>query len=450
MLWSRIKWAPVLFWYAFNPYLSPDSYWYATAGLAIRTDAWRENYVWNRTPGYPVLITIVSLISQKYLFELVSLVQIVSVFFVFSKLRDEILNRYCQELGRDQFRSVINYSLFLSFILLGGYLSAILPQALITVGLVWQAIYFIRVDEKASSTIRRVVEFLLLIAVMYAIHPLLAANLLFVSSLYILVLLIRPSGVARKQTFSIGFCLTIGIVFFISIHIMWSQFATDQASKQVQSRQEVVSAIESTCNNYSLISGYNCQTARGALVTDPLFVTSVFEPLKNDPFEVIQNLPKRFFNNVIGSPASGPNVSIGFYRLFSGIEQCVSFPSSVILSVEPGLFSKVQNNCRISSSLFMSEFAQKIAKLIYVFSWFIAILLLLLHFVYLLVFPRNFFYLAICPICFVLLYSLLRSSENRYGAPALPILLIIGAIISIRLLSRLNIVRLRNSKLPQN
>lgn len=444
MLWKRALWVPILFWYAINPYLSADSYWYLTAAQAIRTNTWRENYVWNRTPGYPAFIAVMSWVSDRYLLEIVSLAQIVLVVWTLSKLQVQILKNQSDINRINQIRKAFRFSYVISFVLLGGYLTALLPQAIIAVSLTWQVILYLRIQSEDKMSLMSFIAFLFAVAISYLIHPILAISALISPLLHLTSRMIQHRTLKQEQLYKLGLAFLGGVSLFASVHLLWSEIAQENASIQVQRRKEqsFQTSNDSTvsskkCDNPSESEIYVCDLLekqqvlkRNALVTDPLFTQSIIRPILDNPISVISNMPKLFVVNMIGSPNHGPNVSIGFYRMFSGESQCVVAPTAVVLSASNGLLRNLNYGCKSAFVPLTSGILDSIFKTVYLVSWIIATGLLMRIALKILVRGLNGLIICFIPLAFIGVYTVLQSNENRYGAPALPLLLMFGSGLS--------------------
>ena len=431
----------MLSWYVFNPYLSSDSYWYLTAAQAIRTNTWQENYVWNRTPGYPAFIAVMSWFSDQYFLEVVGLAQIILVIWSLSQLRVQVLKIQSGVIRINQLRKAINFSYFLSFVLLGGYMTAVLPQAVIAVVLIWQVILYFKLQNENKISVKNAFVFLLVVSISYLVHPILVFSAMTSLLVHLSTKLTNFRTINHKQIYRIGLVSLAGMLLIAGLHVFWSGLAQENASIQVEMRKKQSFQLSSdspvhskTRPNPSKSDLYTSDLLekqqvlkRNALVTDPLFFESVMRPILENPVSAISNFPKLFFINMIGSPNSGPNVSIGFYRMFSGERLCVIAPSAVVLSVAPGLHENLSYRCKSPYKPFTWPIFDLIFKAIYLIAWITGVGMLLRLMLNMLFGGLNGLLVCFIPLAFIGVYTALQANENRYGAPALLLLLMFGS-----------------------
>ena len=424
MWWKRIIWLPVLSWYVFNPYLSPDSYWYLTAAQAIRTNTWQENYVWNRTPGYPLLIAIVNSFSPFNALYVISVVQVLMTLLSVAAFTRILKTNEPIEARRQLIGRLILSAWVLCFMLYGGYLSSILQQCLIFNALIWTIIFTVKVFRRQFSSSKELVYICLLIVIEFFIHPLCA----FVLSLTYISVVFARINTNRSSLRSTGHFKRLIIHSLIPILVLtmtgisWMSISSSMARDQVATRS--IDLANNVSSSYSAI-GPDGQSP-SYLVTDPNFVVSIGQPLIKNPIDRLSSLPKNVFVNLIDFPLNGPSIHIGFFRIFSSKQHCVIPPSIVILNVYPGLLKGLPASCQqsIPNQLdFLNDF---LAPIIYYSAYILVFFLLAVS---LIIVYRSGTLLRIMylpPIAFVLTYSLLGAHENRYGAPATSILCILG------------------------
>jgi hypothetical protein len=381
--------------------------------------------------------------SERYILEIVALAQIALVVWTLSRLQDQILRNQLDIKRINQVSKAFKFSYVISFVLLGGYLTALLPQAIISVALTWQVILHLRIQSEDKMSLKNFIAFLFAVAISYLIHPILAVSALLSILLPLLSRLIQRRTLKHEQIYKLGIVALVGVSLFASAHSLWGGIAQERASAQVQMRVKGSFQINNELRihpeqkqNMSESEIYlsdlfqKQQTLkRNSLVTDPLFTQSIIRPILENPISTISNMPKRFAVNMIGMPNHGPNVSIGFYRMFSSESQCVVAPSAVVLSASNGLHRNLNYGCKTAFPL-TSGILDSIFKTVYLFSWIIAAGLLLKLALNILI--RGFHGITICliPLVFIGVYAVLQSNENRYGAPALPLLLMAGSGLS--------------------
>jgi hypothetical protein len=362
------------------------------------------------------------------------------------------LKNQFEVIRRDQLRKALNFSYVISFVLLGGYMTALLPQAVFTVVLTWQVIQYFKIQNESKMSIKNAFVFLFIVSISYLVHPILAISSIISLLLHLTSKLNDDRALNRQQIYKIGLVSLTGVSLFVGLHIFWSGIAQENASIQVQRRKEqsFQTSNDSTVssNNDSTVSSKKNDNPsesekyvsdilekqrvlkRNALVTDPLFTQSIIQPILENPVPIISNFPKLFFINMIGSPNSGPNVSIGFYRMYSGVRTCVVMPTAVVLSTSNGLLSNLKYRCKSPYQLSTSGVYDSIFKAVYLISWIIGIGLLLRLTQKMLFGELNRLRVCLIPLGFIGVYAALQASENRYGAPALPLLLMFGSGLS--------------------
>ena len=430
---KRIIWLPVLSWYVLNPYLSPDSYWYLTAAQAIRTNTWQENYVWNRTPGYPLLIAIVNSFSPFNALYVISVVQVLMTLFSVAAFNRILKTNEPIEARRQLIGRLILSAWVLCFILYGGYLSSILQQCLMFNALIWTIIFTVKVFRRKFSSGKELVYICLLIVIEFLIHPLCA----FVLSLSYTSVVFARINTNRSTLRSTGHFKRLIIHSLIPILVLtmtaisWMSISSSMAGDQIATRSS-----DSAKNLSSSDSANNLSSSDSAvgsiskspsyLVTDPNFVVSIGQPLMKNPIDRFLSIPKNVFVNLIDFPLKGPNIHIGFFRIFSSKQYCVAPPSEVILNVSPGLLKGLPLSCQQSIPNQLDSLNDFLAPIIYYSAYFSVFFLLAVS---LIIVYRSGTLLRIMyvpPITFVFTYSLLGAHENRYGAPATSILCILG------------------------
>lgn len=406
-------WVPILFWYAINPYLSPDSYWYLTAAQAIRTNTWRENYVWNRTPGYPAFLAIAGPFAEVNYLYVITTFQILITIFSLRALSGILKEIKPNEAKNFKIERFFGAATILCFVFFGGYVSAILQQSLIFNSLIWINIFLVKGFRKEFSTRKELIILSFLIVIEFMIHPFCAVVLCIG---YPFALLARMKSnqsklrMRKKMKISI-FRVALSTTVLTITAVSWMFLSTNAARDQVDVRS--VDGVGNRAASY--------------LVTDPNFIISVGLPLVRNPIERALSTPKYMFENLIDFPLQGPNIHIGFFRMFDTDKRCVVQPSEVILHVSPGLLKEVPTNCWRSINIQFEPAVGFAAPLVYYLAYFLVFVLLAISILGIYRSDYLLLIMYIPPLAFVLLYSILGAHENRYGAPATAILCLLGS-----------------------
>lgn len=411
-------WVPILIWYAINPYLSPDSYWYLTAAQAIRTDTWRENYVWNRTPGYPAFLAIAGPYAEVNYLYVITTFQILTTMFSLRAFTGILKEIEPNDAKRFKIERYFGVTTILCLVFFGGYLSAILQQCLIFNSLIWIIIFEIKAFRKEFSTKKELVILSFLIVTQFMIHPFCAVVLCIG---YPFALLARMKSnqsklrIRKKIKSSIVRVALSSSVLTITA-ISWMFLSTNAAGDQVDARSVDAWSVDGMGNR---VTSY--------LVTDPIFIVSVGQPLVRNPIERALSTPKYLFENLIDFPLQGPNIHIGFFRMFNSDKRCVVQPSEVILHVSPGLLKDAPTYCWRAINTQFEPVIDFVAPLVYYLAYLLVFVLLVISILGIYRSDYLLLIMYIPPVAFVLLYSFSGAHENRYGAPATAILCLLGS-----------------------
>ena len=101
-----------------------------------------------------------------------------------------------------------------------------------------------------------------------------------------------------------------------------------------------------------------------------------------------------------------------------------------MLSASNGLLRNLNYGCKSAFVPLTSGILDSIFKTVYLVSWIIATGLLMRIALKILVRGLNGLIICFIPLAFIGVYTVLQSNENRYGAPALPLLLMFGSGLS--------------------
>ena len=224
-------------WIVLNPYLSKDdSYWYIVAGRAIKTNTWTENYVWNRTPGYPTLVALSFFAGNNFLLVLAT-IQVILILLSFRCLIIEVERNVSELSSKLIVWKAAKISGIVSLVLLGGYGSALLPQSIIFVCLCWTIIFLMRCQRRIYSCKHEVIAFLLLIFTVYIVHPICAATLAISyqsKQVASLVRFLRRSTTGHPE---FSFIKTVVAPFScVILLIFWTNISNSKSQEQSEQR----------------------------------------------------------------------------------------------------------------------------------------------------------------------------------------------------------------------
>jgi hypothetical protein len=301
----------------------------------------------------------------------------------------------------------------LCLVFFGGYLSAILQQCLIFNSLIWIIIFEIKAFRKEFSTKKELGILSFLIVTQFMIHPFCAVVLCIG---YPFTLLARMKSnrsklrIRKEIKISIVHVALSSSVLTITA-VFWMFVSTNAAGDQVDAR-----SVDGMGNR-----------AASYLVTDPNFIVSLGQPLVQNPIERALSTPKYLFENLIDFPLQGPNIHIGYFRMFNTDKRCVVLPSEVILHVSPGLLKEVPTNCWRTVNTQFGLAIDFAAPLVYYLAYFLVFVLLVISILGTYRADYLLLIMYVPPVAFVLLYSFFGAHENRYGAPATAILCLLGS-----------------------
>lgn len=300
-----------------------------------------------------------------------------------------------------------------------------LQQCLIFNSLIWIIIFEIKVFWTEFSIRKEMVILSSLIVIEFIIHPLCAVVLCigYLFAVLARMKLAQSNLGITKKTYSFYVAPSLSVLTITAVS--WMFLSTNAAREQVDAR--TVDGIGTRAASY--------------LVTDPNFIVSIGQPLIRNPIGRVLLMPNYFFENLIDFPLQGPNIHIGFFRMYSTDRRCVVQPSEVILHVSPGLLKEVPTNCWRSINTQFGPAVDFAAPLIYYLTYCLVFVLLMIS---ILGIYRSDFLLLIMyipPVSLVVIYSFLGAHENRYGAPTTAILC---------LLASYRLARCRNERIEEH
>jgi hypothetical protein len=407
----------ILVWTIHNPYLSKnDSYWYIAAGKAIKTNQWTKDYVWNRTPGYPAIVAL-SLFAQKHFILVLAAVQTVAMTYSFIYLVREVAKKSSESQSSSVVWKAAKTSGLMSVILLGGYGSSVLPQSTIFVCLCWTIIFLIRCKQNVYTSRLENIILISLMAVFFCFHPICSATLaICYQGIQFESLCTRWRLVVRGNDGHHLYKLLLAPFCCVLMFAAWGNFAESHSKEQSENRIKLFDLSQEDLTNAS---------HSGVITRDPIFLTSVINPALKIEMSRLTEMPNVFFTNLIDTPRNGANVYMGFKRLWTKEKYCISVPSDVLLTVSPGLFDDLSVECRNRFSSIPDKILQPLTNTIYGIVWFASLIFLLFSLMQIFRKDIDSVILAV-PIVFLLIYTVIQAQEDRYGAPALPILLFTG------------------------
>ena len=198
--------------------------------------------------------------------------------------------------------------------------------------------------------------------------------------------------------------------------IFWTNLSNSKSQEQSEQRIVKLGIEPSDQANAS---------RKGIITPDPNFQNSILKPALSVDQNRFLKLPHSFFVNLIDTPNHGPNVYMGFYRLWNQEELCISVPSHILLTAKPRLLNEVKPKCTKRTYSIPRNTFRPLTKIIYSLTWIGTMILLLFSLLQVFLKKLDSAVLAV-PLIFISIYSVLQVQENRYGAPGLPILLFLG------------------------